>query len=394
MSFQGPSPPQSRHGASAEPPRRGRPYLRPLIAVGLCALAAVVALGALHETASSNVTPRAPIINQRGAETVLAQLWARREAALANGDESGLKAVDTGAALSRDMSNMVEALAQGAAQSGRPEPPLGPHFVSIGSGSRYPYSFLAGVQLAAPSRTSAESTFLLVVTKASSSSPWRVAMETSRGGTLEDFWHALYELLPEGEGSTQSEHVATPAKRAPAWTQPTGAIAALASYFQHYAEYGGPPAHSPFLSGPWTTQEGRFITENDPQYVVNRQGVRQRVTYSADWRDGVYTFPAYGFTITCGTIWVSSVSTPASPGGYLYQPPSRSNWGAELAPGAYQSIRGTGEHQACLSWPLTKNAVKVFSGEPRLDGSLGSVSGVPAPQAQPEAEPAGEPGSS
>lgn len=373
---------------SAYPEGRHR-HVRPVIAASLCALIAVIALVALHKTARSRTSSSGPLITQPLAEKVLAQLWRKREAALANDNESVISAVDTGAALARDLNNIIEAVGQGDA-GGRPEPALGRHFVALEQTNRYPYSFLAGVQPTTSTPASGQSTYLLVVTKVSSSSPWRVAMETTRGGSLEELWEDLEELKPGSEASVLKQGATMHVKNAPAWIQPTGALAAVAAYFQHYAEYGGPPAKSPIMPGPWTTQEGHFIAQNDPRYVVNRQGVRAKVAYTPDWQDGIYTFVERGLPITCGTIAVSNIWTPAAPGGYLYQPPSRMNWGVGLAPGAYQSIRGIGEHQICLTVSPTQGAIKVFGGEPGPDGSLGVVSGIPVPRAQAEAKPAAE----
>ena len=359
----------------------------PVIAASVCALIAVIALAALHKTARSRTSSSGPVITQPLAEEALAQLWRKREAALANDNKSAISALDTGAALARDLNNIAEAVGHGDA-GGRPEPALGPHFVALEQTNRYPYSFLAGVQLQTSVPAREQSTYLLVVTKVSSSSPWRVAMETTRGGSLEELWEDLEELKPGSEGSALKQGAATHGNSDRAWIQPTGTLATVAAYFQHYAEYGGPPAQSPIMPGPWTTQEGYFIAQNDPRYVVNRQGVRAKVAYTPDLQDGIYTFVERGLTITCGTIAVSNVWTPAAPDDYLYQSPSRTNWGVGLAPGAYQSIRGIGEHQICLTTSPAKRSIKVFGGEPGPDGSLGVVAGVPVPQAG--AKPAAE----
>lgn len=389
MALRRQSVPPSLGGLPAESSPAPRRYLLPLLGVALCALAALGVLRLDHSTPHPAPAPRAPVLTHATAEAVLAQLWPKREAALANDDEGAISVIDTGAALARDRSNVVEALARGDS-GGRPIPPLSLHSVTLGGPITgpvgYPASFLAEVQPRTPPGHE-PSTFLLVVTKQSGSAPWRVAMEASRGGTLRELNEELEEL---GE-----EELWAPRHRgsSPAWTQPRGALAALAAYFQHYVEYGGPPAYSPFMPGPWTTETGRYLAEHDPRYVVNRNGIRVQSNYTPDWQDGVYTFPAEGLEVTCGTIAVSSVWTPAGPGGFLYQPPSRSNWGAALAPGAYQSIRSSGEHQVCLMVLPAQGKIKVFSGE-HPDGGLSAVSGVPVPQMQPEAEPTAKPHSS
>src|SRR5271165_324675 len=107
------------HPPSAYPHGRHR-HMWPVIAASLCALIAVIAIAALNETARSRTAPSGPIITRAGAEGVLAQLWGKRQAALAKDNESAISTVDTGAALARDLNNIVEAVGQGDA-GGRPE---------------------------------------------------------------------------------------------------------------------------------------------------------------------------------------------------------------------------------------------------------------------------------
>lgn len=368
---------------SAKRLRAPKRPLRLLILLVACAVIAVAAAVALHRNVGSQVRPAGPVISVAGAERVLAQIWPQREMARADNNAATLSRLDTGAELKRDLSVIVESRDQPRG-SGRVARPLTLSLVALSSVRQFPASFLAVVQTTPQyvQRSAREArqpvTVLLVVTKTSSKSRWRVAMETSYQGTLEEVGPENEETFHPG----RSREPATPAQAA-------GAVSALASYYQHYADYGGPPVHTPFLPGPWTTEEGQYIALGGSPYAVNSKGFRSRVTYVPAWQDGVYSFSPEGvlegLRIVCATVGVNAVATPATPGGYLYQPPGRSNWGAELLPGDYEVIRTSGEHQACLILNNNESQIDAISGEIYKDGDLSNVSGVPVPQPQPEA---------
>ena len=298
MAFRRHSVPPSLGGLPTEAAAAPRRYLLPLLGVALCALAALLVLRAHRGTSPPPAALSAPVITPTGAEAVLAQLWPKREAALANDDEGAISVIDSGAALARDMNNVVEALAQGDS-GGRPIPPLGPHSVTlngpIGAPSGYPATFLADVQ-PRTAQGREPSTFLLVVTKASASSPWRVAMETSRGGSLKE----LNELQEElGKKSSGRQAKAQPRIRA----RPA-ATALRAGPIQRERSVRSLPIFNTMSNtaahrhtAPSSQGHGRPKRDATSRKTIHNmwstgQGIRGQSTYTPDWRDGVYTFGA------------------------------------------------------------------------------------------------------
>jgi hypothetical protein len=340
----------------------------PRLALALVGLVIVLTtLAALLATrgsgGSSATKPTQPAITGAAAERVLESVWPKRELARTNDNEHALAEVDIGPELRRDISVTQNARDRGI-WSERVVRPLGKTEIAIGKQAGYPASFMAAVQTTAqissgPSshRPEGVSTALLVFRKPSPTASWKVAMETSYEGTLE-------ELLPpeEEEGRVRTLNRPRPGHPAPAWLQPAGAIAALASYFQHYVDYGTRPAQTPFRPGPWTSEEGKHLAESRVDDRLGRRGLTDRLTYTPGGGEaGIYQFTTVGSDLVCGTVEVSSSDT-APPGFFLYQSPTRHPWGGWLAPGFYSSIQTTGEHQVCLEIEGV-DGIRVVAGE-------------------------------
>ncbi len=371
----------ARTGHDAEhPPAARAPANRRWRVGGAAARAAayvsvlvVVAIVLATRHGSTSGTSPQPVITVAGAEQVLVDLWPKREAARTSDDVRALGEVDSGAELRRDLSVTLDARDAGS-WSERVIRPLGAKMIAVSDPAGYPASFIAAVQTtnqfsSGPSSHKPEGidTTLLVFVKPSKTAHWSVALETGYSGTLE-------ELSPEENESGRPRVRPSRHGVAPEWLKPAGAISALANYYQHYADYGGAPHHTPFLPGTWTTHLGKEIAGGNSRGGVNRLGFFAHVTYTpATGSANVYHFMLGGYEVDCGTVELASTSLPVR-GGFLYQPRTRDNWGGWLPPGAYSAIRASGEHQVCLAVEGF-NGIEVIGGESE-DATL-SESGTP-----------------
>lgn len=199
-------------------------------------------------------------------------------------------------------------------------------------------------------------TDLLVLTRANSGSTWRVAMETRFPGPL--------TKLTAGREVGQLPSVGrySPAPPQPRWITPRQAIAALAGYYQHFADHGKAPSDSPFRPGTWTTGQGAGIAAYGPPGHLNINGYRNSVRYSVD--PHVYQFNLDGADVACGTVRGVTTESPPTPNGGLYQPRDRQNWGGWVKPGVYAEIHEHLIHQVCLSIsPTRAGGIQAISGD-------------------------------
>jgi hypothetical protein len=329
------------------PSRSGRP--KPALMATLIVVVAVFAVVQLDRTAASPVKVIGPVITPSAARQVLASVWAARELARTDDNVSALAAVDAGVELTRDMGVTLDA--QGEDHwSQRVRRPFGSNSVFVPFQTTFPASFLAVVETTSQwssSPTSHEpeglATVLLVLTKASRSARWRVAMETSYHGTI---WETDVGISLAGAGGPNL--YAPPVHTT--WITPSSAVSQLATFYDHYAQYGDEPPQSPFARSYWTTGQGKRIAEGGRNGHVNHLGYRNSVSYHTDTAsDGIYQFSVADMELVCGTVRGTETATPAEPDGYLYQQPDRNNWGGWLAPGAYREITISLIHQVCLA---------------------------------------------
>jgi hypothetical protein len=340
-----------------------------LIVAMAAVLAARIGLGSASGTANAVITPAS-------AREVLADVWAQRELARTEDNPAAIEAIDTGPELTRDMGITREAQDEGV-WSQRVQRPFGPSAVFVPYQTSYPASFLAAVQTTSQWSSSPASdtpeglaTALLVLTKASASAPWRVAMETR-------YEHAISQTdVGLDLGALGASEAFDPPPPRPGWTSAAKAISGLAGFYQHYAEYGDAPAQSEFGHSPWTTGQGERIAEGGLNGQIDAKGFRNSVTYDADpAADGLYQFDVGGDDLVCGTVRGVETALPARPGGYLSQPRSRHNWGGWLAPGAYSKITSPLIHQVCLVVPPDGyEGIRAISGDD--EGSSWNTTGT------------------
>ncbi len=311
------------------------------------------------------------------ARRVLIAVWAARETARTSDDAPALRRLDAGVELERDLGVTYDNRRQGL-WSRRVKRPLGPNLVVVPRQSRFPNSFLAAMQtsgewaLSATDHTpSGVETDLLVFTRANRASTWRVAGESRFPGPL--------TKLTAGREVAQLPSVGgySPAPRQPRWITPRQAIAALAGYYQHFADYGTKPDASPFRPGTWTTGQGSLIAAVGLPGQINSRGYRNTVRYSAD--PHVYEFDLNGADVVCGTVRGVSIDIPPTPAGYLNQPRDRNNWGGLLAPGPYAEIHEYLMHQVCLAIsPTRAGGIEAISGDDTISGWKTTGNFVPA----------------
>ena len=124
----------------------------------------------------------------------------------------------------------------------------------------------------------------------------------------------------------------------------TDAPAKLAAYFQTLDTTGSAPLPAGFGSTGILTQESNGSISN--------YGQNQADKVTETWVHGVsgqsIAFSTGSGALVCGTVAISSVTT-AAPGNPFVQPPDRSVWGSQVAPGSYLSLDWVGPVQMCVA---------------------------------------------
>jgi hypothetical protein len=126
---------------------------------------------------------------------------------------------------------------------------------------------------------------------------------------------------------------------------PSSLTAALASYWQHWKNSGRAPTATVFRPGIWTTQWGAQLATYGQGRVNKGNGMVGHYRYEPG-PGGVWTVPADGFEITCGTMLVQK--TWSDPGGGAYQDRARTNWGSAVPPGMYNAMVATEITEPCF----------------------------------------------
>ena len=351
------------------------------LAVWAGALATIAVLVATTFGASAlarGASTSHPLVTPAQARAELAALWPMRETARSTGNTRVLEQIDTGAALERDVGDILNARGEG-----QPSPwakrAFGPSIVVVPSQTHYPVSFLAFVETTgdfpsadAATRTIGYETVMLVITKSSASSSWRVAHETQYGGSF-------------GFAPPPADAYAMPIPQSEKWVSPIGALQDLAHLDELEVARGVRAAMlqlgTLFAPGAWTTGNSTAVIDDGRNGLIDSGTVREKTTFSVDPHlDPIYEFNAPGaVNLVCGTIRVTTVNTPERPGGVLGQNSARTNWGGWLRPGYYTTITDAEMNQVCLgTYPLPQtDSIYVISGEfPGFDAW--TVTGTPA----------------
>jgi hypothetical protein len=180
---------------------------------------------------------------------------------------------------------------------------------------------------------------LLVFSRASARTPWRVVYDTGytrgTGPPLHTDPPILdaqgYDIVPRRAGLAAGN-----------------VVPALARYWQAWLDHGTPPASGPaFAPGTWTTGYGESVAGKQDQVDVN--GHPAHVVY--DDRPAapgeLWTFGVYGsFELVC-----SPMQQTTTWSGAARQDTGRSRWGPDLAPGKYSSITAGILRETCVLVP-------------------------------------------
>ena len=259
------------------------------------------------------------VVTPESAKSVVATIWPRRAAALAASDAATLGAFETDSALAVDAARCD----CGHSKFG----PIRSVTVAVPRFSRFPANFLAEVS----------TTFntdpwlaLLVMTRASSDQPWRLAFA---GGFIPASPFLQPLIGPDGYAAAIAPDVRAVAARQPA---------ALAAYWQYWKDKGNPlaQARSSWKRGVMTDRYGQFIAQVGLQGEVNREnGLVGRYRYQADPKGTNYMFPIRpNEVLVCAPVLRQARWTGPSPKALVYQSLSRANWGPDVAPGGYRAM--------------------------------------------------------
>jgi hypothetical protein len=276
----------------------------------------------------------APLVTPAQARRVVAAAWPLRDRVLASRDLSTLEAIEAGPALVGDEARM---------RSGGPpnRPNASAHAprevaVYVPRQRRWPLRFLAeGVT------TSAGKPFLelMIFRRSSPRSRWQVVYDTGYGrGTGPP-------LSPEPAIlDAQGYDVVPPHAEIPAGD----AVPALARYWQAWLDHPSPPVAIPaFLPGTWTTDYGESVAGKQDGVAVN--GHPAHVVYGdrPSPRGQLWTFGVDGDReLVCSPMHQTTTWSGTS-----HQDAARSNWGPDLAPGAYSSITADIVREPCIIVP-------------------------------------------
>jgi hypothetical protein len=205
--------------------------------------------------------------------------------------------------------------------------------VFIPQATRYPRWFAATVRSSRSGPPNA-ATDLMVLTKSTGMSPWRIAFIT---GSL-DATNTLVvpPPYPSPSGYDVISYIGNPA--------PSTWLGDLASYYATWKDTGHAPRPNRFDPGSMTDQKGLELTQNRQDSTDGY--ARQTFAFvppssSQQWMVG------FGeIALMCGNI--TEISTDTALGVGLNQNASRYNWGPEIAPGRYRSISENWVYPVCV----------------------------------------------
>jgi hypothetical protein len=231
--------------------------------------------------------------------------------------------------------------------------------------THYPASFVAEA-------TTGESggywTETLVFTKQRPGKPWLMT-EDSGFGSLPGVQPRRFEPLAAPTGFDATVSAATRARAARVAAQ-------FARVWQQAKDTGRLPTGSGFdLTG----DTGRRVANLAafPQGAVQVNGLIGHFHFAAATSSPLVVANTVEGTLACRPTDETVVYTPAGPGGAAIQNQSRSNWGPELAPGAYREIVDHDVWQTCFVIP-TNPALPIGVLDQDIGGSLSMAPGQPA----------------
>lgn len=316
-----------------------------------------------HPTPAAGLLPPAlwwgraghgPVVTLTQATSIFDAVWILREEAFGSEDRSVMAAFETGPALESDevTCGCTTRGVRGNIKAMR---------LFVPDDRSFPATFLAE---AVTTLEGAPYTQYLVISRQSSSTPWMVVADPGQDGALR------LDAARIGRDGFDSDVPSGFGAQLPA---------ALAKYWQSFATHGRAPAKSPLAAGIWTSVAGAKLAKTPSGSLTASNGLIAKYRYEAGDVNENWSFAVKGGTLTCGVVRYQT--TWSALGGYTWQPPAQSNWGANVPPGFYQDIVDTLIAQPCFLERPGK-AVAVTSGamDPDTIQGQGQVSSPNATQ--------------
>jgi hypothetical protein len=142
----------------------------------------------------------------------------------------------------------------------------------------------------------------------------------------------------------------------------------LAAYWQSFALTGHAPRQSELAPGAWTSQAPTYVGVQRNGTTWKFNGLVAYQLFHSGGPEELYRFGTATGGLTCGVERLERYWE--YPGGNLYQPKSRNNWGPAIAPGLYKAIVSTDIGKPCFI-PSRTGGVAVIGGQMTDDTAIG-----------------------
>lgn len=289
---------------------------------------------------------RGPVVTPDQARRILRAAWATREIAGAQDNPALLAQVETGPARAVEPSVTVDDLLTHQ-RSYRVVRSIERSSIAVPYQSRYPAAFLAAVQTevypGSPGPPPSAVTELLLITRASADTGWRIAVGTN------------FTEIPLADDLVFS--APTPDPVHPGYSlpgsayslPPAAAFTALADYYQSWWNDDRPPAGTPVAAGPNTSAAGRDIAGNGQDQLTSH-GLLRHLEYRV-WPGPESTFSFnfhHVFDVACSAIGGVDRYTAPNAVFPVLQNPARTWFGPRIVPGAYHRVSARMDDQTCI----------------------------------------------
>lgn len=180
-------------------------------------------------------------------------------------------------------------------------------------------------------------TELQILTKSSSTQPWKLSFDTGYNGA--DGKPA--PILP----FDQTRELYNPAPSAVPPFPANTFLSLLATYWQSYKDIGRPPSADFFLNDGDTSGQGQQLALT-PQNSIYAGSV-EHYSFSADPGAGAWRFTVGSYPMECGSVLDTSSNTGIE-NELLFQNQDETNFGVPLPPGNYRKITTKTAHETCV----------------------------------------------
>lgn len=302
------------------------------------------------------------VISPAAARAVVQSYWPKREAAIAAGDVTRIKALESGAAGQVDGAVAEDEHARSPWPGSARVRTHKEVMVFVPRQTTYPATFLAEV-ITETYESREPFKEIMVFIKSSADMPWQLTLDVG-GSTI-------------GVDPAGVDNRFDPAPPRLAGVDPSAFPGKLASYWQACWVTGRAPIGNgnDFLPGYWTTQKCNAIAGSSPGRFDPTCGCIPRLSYSSNSATGEFSFNTHsGSLLSCFAIRIDDQSR-ALPHAVLLQDDGRNHWGGKLPPGTYSEIDQTSLRQVCVfTGPQQRDLLDVLGG---TDAFI-KITGIPA----------------